>query len=112
MSVSVTDALNPLTDKQTLGIVRLLNTGALFYLVAKSQSRWKIGRVASGLAYLGRNSLQVYTFHVIMVCFLAAYLERVDDWSTAASALMTIVCVSGLFLPAWCCERRRAVRAP
>ena len=89
-----------LIDKKHLGVLRLFNAAVVFYLIGSLQSRWEPGHVFKGLAYLGRHSLQVYAFHVVLVCYLYALLERVAQWSTGASILLTVACVCSLFIPA------------
>jgi hypothetical protein len=90
-----------LTDKTYLGVVRLFNVAVVFYLVARLHDVWKRGCFLKGLGFLGRYSLQVFTFHVLLVCFLYSILSHVAVKSTSVSLLLSALCIGSLFLPAW-----------
>lgn len=99
-----------LTDKMNLGIARLLNVSAVFYITAWLHGMWKEGYLLKCLGFLGKYSLQVFTFHVLLICFLYSVLSRVAVANPALSLALSALCVGSLFLPAWIFDLERRYR--
>jgi len=102
----------PLIDRAALGPVRLLNFFLLVPLVSQPwlwpEKAWHV----KWLAYLGRNSLQVYSFQVLCVFFLPGLFSVQDDSDiTLWPLLMVLVACVSLFYPAYISERLKMVIA-
>ncbi len=124
MSEPIATRFQALTNRGEFSVVYLLNFAALAYAVtwavrvgpasASAPLRW-LGRLLNrlfNLAFLrllGRHSLQVYAWHVIMIYLLKAIDH---DWGPFNEATKTVIALTGialLALPALMLERPRAV---
>lgn len=102
---AVASEIERITDKRTLGLLRLLNFAAVLFLIAFVYARLKAGFIVNYLAYLGRHSLQVFTFQTLLVCFVNVLLRQATALSETSKVVIVIICVASLYLPAWIDER-------
>jgi hypothetical protein len=81
----------PLTVKEHLGLLRVVNFAALSYVIASIYRHF--GRLITWrwFATLGQHSLQVYAFHVVLLFLVAPFL---------APLILT-----SLFIPVWLHQR-------
>ena len=100
-----------LASKQNYGPAYLVNFLAFAYLV------YGLGELAPRalgwppLAFLGRHSIQVFSFHVAAVYLLTPLVWRVAAHGPWAYNALGAVLVMTLFVPAWCHARWRAAKA-
>jgi hypothetical protein len=97
----------PYASKTELGPLRLLNFAALALVVSHKLFWPENAPWVRWLAYLGRHSLQVFSFNIFCVYFLRGVLDPLEErggWIQAGAALL---CVITLPLPAWLHENRR-----
>ncbi len=93
-------------EKIRLGPLRLLNFAAVA-LVMSQKFMWPIGSLwVRALSYLGRNSLQVFSFSVVCV-----YLTRglVGSWEVIGEGVKVftvVLSLMALYIPAWLHENR------
>jgi hypothetical protein len=108
----ITEVVGSMTDARTLGILRVLNFAAVCYIIACGFNRLKLTRPINCLAYLGRNSLQVFTFHIPLVYFMRPILSQGTNLSELSKGMIVILCVGSLYLPALAFEHlnRRNMR--
>ena len=93
--------------KRTVGPVRIVNFFALALLIG-SPRLWPARQSwVKCLAFLGRNSLQVFTFHIAMVYLLGALWPNLVQESAWLQLTATLATVAALFLPAWVNEVRK-----
>jgi len=91
--------LDSLTDNEKMRPLRLFNFFVFCYAIAALSIKYKNFLKIKSIAYLGRHSLQVFSFHVLFVFFI------VPHYSNAASIhklLMVTSAVLFLYIPAWC----------
>ena len=98
-------ALAPLANKAMLGPVRVLNFAAVAFLLTAGYSRLKLDPLGRALAFLGRHSLQVFTFHVIVVSVMNVFMPRMPDYTESYKPLLLFAAIASLFIPAWIHER-------
>src|SRR6185437_466728 len=111
---AVFGADSALASKQNYGAAYVVNFLAFSYLLYCLATRFPRAFVWPPLAYLGRHSIQVFSFHVLVIYLCAPLIWRAaahGPWSH--DALGAAIAVS-LFAPAWCHERwqRRARPRP
>lgn len=103
-----------ITNKEQLGIVRLVDITLLAFLIARiprsSDLRLLSTRLCRPVCFLGRHSLPVFSWHVIIV-----WLGRVCDEQWAHYSLSIQVCLAALivlslFLPAGLHARWKSAR--
>lgn len=103
-----------ITNKEQLGIVRLMDIGFLALLIAgiprTFDLRWLGTLPCRPLCFLGRHSLPVFSWHVVI-----AWLIRFSDpqwvrYSLSVQVCLTAVLVLSLFLPAYLHERWKSAR--
>lgn len=102
-------------NRQEFGLVFLLNFAALAYvaawlLIAGPRSRHRWARAAAAvlrgvmtlpfLVFLGRHSLQVYAYHVVLVYALVAVDWHLGPFGPATKTLLALAAVASLALPA------------
>ncbi|EWY38422.1 hypothetical protein N825_13090 [Skermanella stibiiresistens SB22] len=107
------DAYN---SRSEFSLVYLLNFTALAYLVtwtliAGRQSKSMIARGAGDLLYrlfqwrfltfLGKHSLQVYAFHVVVVYVVLGFDGRIGPFSETTKTIITLLAIASLLIPAW-----------
>jgi len=91
--------LDSLTDNEKMRPLRLFNFFVFCYAIAALSIKYKNFLKIKSIAYLGRHSLQVFSFHVLFVFFI------IPHYSNAASInkfLIVIGAVLFLYIPAWC----------
>lgn len=87
--------------KDELGIMRLLNVAALAYLFAVARAYFDKIPTWRWFGSLGRHSLQVYAYHVILIFALAPLIPQVRMLSEPLGIAFTTASVLSLSLPAW-----------
>jgi hypothetical protein len=100
-----------LASKADYGAAYLVNFLAFAYLVYCLASR--LPRLFSWppFAFLGRHSIQVFSFHIFIVYIVAPLRWRAVAHGTLAYDALGIAVVASLFLPAACHARWRAFRS-
>lgn len=102
------DRIESLTAVETLGPARLVNFLALAWLLSQAFT-WPTANVwNAALAYLGRHSLQVFTFHIFLIYLLFGVIAGLH---ADAADFAVIGCVLSLFVPAWISENQRLLRS-
>jgi hypothetical protein len=99
-----------LIRKITLGPFRIIDFFALSLVVVFALRYVKSGFVIKSIGYLGKHSLQVFSFHVLLVCAVDLLRKQVLVMDKLDELLVVMVCVSGLFLPAWFFEVRKRLK--
>jgi hypothetical protein len=72
-----TDFFQIISDRKNFGILRLVNFATLVFCIAyvfRSRKNWGHSR---WLCLLGRNSLQVFTFHVVLMALTKPLIEHI-----------------------------------
>ena len=94
-----------ITSKERLGIVRLLNLAALAFLIAciprSLDGKWAKLVLSRALSFLGRHSLQVFAWHVLVAWACHFYAGRWTGAFGGLQILMAGVVMSTLFIPAF-----------
>ena len=98
---------HPLVDISTLAPLRLLNFIVLAYLVGFVAVRFRRLLTWRWLAFLGQHSLQVFTFHLVIVYACMSMFERLESASPAIQVFTTTIAVLSLSIPAWLHQRYR-----
>ncbi len=94
-----------LLDKQTLGPVRLLNTLVLAHLLS-GKVLWPPGALhVRFLAYLGRHSLFVFSYHILLVYTLQFGIYARGELSASNEIVVVLLAVLSLFAAAWLPEK-------
>jgi hypothetical protein len=124
MPLELLDRFEQFSNRQEFPLAYLLNFVALGYLVtwlmvsgarASSAIVRAIHRVphllfnARFLRFLGQHSLQVYTYHVLLVYGVLLFDQRHGPLPEAAKAAITIAAIASLALPAWLHANREQV---
>lgn len=108
LSGEVLSSISALNNKAELGFIRVLNLVVWAYLVAMIiQCRPRLLCI-NGLSYIGRQSLLVFSWHVVLIYFCAPmlYTLRLAPYYSAL-----VVCIaSTLWLPAWLHQKRMLSR--
>lgn len=101
-----------LASKQNYGAAYLVNFLAFSYVLYCLATRFPRAFEWPPLAFLGRHSIQVFSFHVVVIYLAAPLIWRAAaDGSWAHDALGAAIAVS-LFAPAWCHARwQRSARS-
>jgi hypothetical protein len=95
-----------------LGWLRLLNVSAIIYTVALLiRSRPELFR-CRWLEFIGRHSLQVYTYHVLIIYFLYHSTAPVEPQGKAAETIIALLLVLSLTLPALLHKQYAEYRKP
>lgn len=99
----------PYAAKTELGPLRLLNFGAVA-LVISHKLFWPANAAwVRWLAYLGRHSLQVFSFNILSVYLLRGLLDPWEQRAGWIQAGAVLLCVLALPLPAWLHANRRGL---
>lgn len=99
---AISQQISLLSDKQMLGPLRIINFFAISVLSSVLLRFLKPSLIIHGLAYLGRHSLQVFSYHILLVHFVDLFVF--SDIGTVRQIAIAIVCVASLYLPAWLFE--------
>ncbi len=83
-----------------LGWLRLINVSAVIYTIALLISARGEFFKCRWLEFLGRHSLQVYTYHVLIIYFLYHSAEPVGPQGKVAETVIALLLVLSLTLPA------------
>jgi len=94
------------SGRDNLGPVRLVNFGILAWIVAWTGARWPALLSWPPVALLGRRSLAVFSFHIVVVYALLNLLR----YELTSQILVAAAAMASLALPAWIAERARARR--
>lgn len=87
-------------DRSSLGITRLLNFGAIAYLIYIISIKKKNFLNSKWLSLLGRNSLQVFSYSVCLVYFFRPIELIVLTYGLIPIVIINILLVISLSLPA------------
>ena len=94
-------------DKAELSSLRLVNVAAhvvlALYTLTLLRRDWKF----PWFSFIGRYSLQVFTYHVFIVYALLPLGWRIDALAPGAEAVLHILVVISLTIPAWLYQRLR-----
>jgi hypothetical protein len=100
-------------DKPELGILRVLNIAAQLVLALYSLALLRRDAELPFFHFIGRYSLQVFTYHVFVVYALLPFGWRVTALGLVPEAVFHVLIVASLALPALLYRRYRAiVRTP
>ena len=94
-----------IASKQAVGIVRVINIGGFACLVGRIprslDERWANLGVSRAVSFLGRHSLQVFAWHVLIVWAFTFYAHQWTSAPESLRILLTIVVIASLFIPAY-----------
>lgn len=100
LKLLITELIADNAVRFNLGIFRLFNFAAVAYLVyfainsgLSLRSPW--------LETLGQHSLQVFTFHVILIYYISPFRETIFALGTYYELFFQFVFVATLIIPAW-----------
>jgi hypothetical protein len=102
LEVPFTEVIERLADKQILAPLRVINFFALSVVGSVILHILKPDSIVRGLAYLGRHSLQVFSYHIVLIHFVE--LVASPNIGSAREIGIVIVCIISLYLPAWLLE--------
>ena len=91
-----------LASKQNYGAAYLVDFLAFSYLVYCLASRFPRTFRWPAAAFLGRHSIQVFSFHVLAVYLAAPLVSRARAQGHWAHDALGLAIVASLFLAAWC----------
>lgn len=99
-----------LTAKEHLALFRLVNFGAIVFLIAAFYKQF--GRLVSWswLTSLGQHSLQVYAYQVVLIYLMAPLAPEIRLQAAPITVVVTLACVASLALPAWVHRKYRELR--
>ena len=102
----------PLAEKTPLGPVRVLNFLMLAFLISREAFWPKQAFWVRSLAYLGRHSLQVFSFNILCVHLVLGVFSDWDSRPALTKLIIAILCAASLCVPAsmhefWLRLRRR-----
>lgn len=97
-----------LASKQEYGVAYLVNFLAFAYVVYGLATRFPRAFNWPPLAFLGRHSIQVFSFHIIVVYLALPLIWRAAAEGPWAHNVLGAVLVASLFVAAWCHARWRA----
>jgi len=101
------------TDRATLAGVRLLNFIVIAVLVGSLTKRYSRFFNVKWLAFLGQHSLQVFSYHVVVLYLLMPVRWRIQELGGQAEILVCVAYVISLTIPAMmhrAYRRRTSVR--
>lgn len=94
--------IQTLTNTHLLAPLRVLNFFALAVLSSVILRTLQPNPIIRALAYLGRHSLQVFSYHIFLVHFVD--LVAVPNIGKARQIAIVLICITSLYLPAWFME--------
>ena len=100
----IVEAIASMSDKPSLGIFRVLNFVAVFFLLAAVYKKMKNGLFVEGLAYIGRHSLQVFIWQIFVIYAVDLTFDRFGMPSKATRTVILIFCLASLYCPAFIVE--------
>jgi len=92
-------------SRATLAPLRLLNFVVVAYLIARFFDRFPMWSQWRWLSFLGRHSLQVFMYQIILLFAYSAISPQIH--SRLLEIALTVVAVASLSLPAWGHEKFR-----
>ncbi|EOD79835.1 OpgC protein [Grimontia indica] len=92
-------------DKPELGWLRMLNLMVWVYLVATVIRKWPSALVFRPLSYIGKNSLQVFTWHAVLIYFTAPFLS--ETVLSGYFTLLVLLLTATLWMSSWLQECRK-----
>src|SRR4029077_9185854 len=92
---SLTKDLPILTDKHLLAPLRVIDFFGLAVLSSIILRRLGPNPIMRGLAYLGRHSLQVFSYHILLIHFVN--LIAMPNIGSARQIAIAIICVMSLY---------------
>jgi len=101
-----------LTIRETFGPLRVINLAALAYLITCLGTRFPKLLEWPWFSYIGRHSLQVFTFHLaLLYAILPLYNKLIipSGWAWIIAADMVIL--STLTIPAWLHVKYREIKS-
>ena len=102
---AVFDAGGWLASKRDYGAAFLVNFLAFAYLVYALATRWPRAFTWSPLAFLGRHSIQVFSFHIVAVYLAAPLTSHAAAYGSWAFDALGGLLVASLFAAAWWHEK-------
>lgn len=93
------DAPFKLTNIRNLGVVRLLNFFTLSYLIYILTQKFPDRFNFSPINQLGKNSLTVFSFHILVCYFFGAFRSLISTQSIGTQIFLLTLNVSLLFIP-------------
>ncbi len=99
-------------DLLRLGWLRVLNTAAVVVVIYGLARLYAVVLTSPWLALLGRNSLQVFCFHSLVIYAGWPVLWRLHSLGDFVDAASVVVFAASLSLPALFYERRRTATRP
>jgi hypothetical protein len=99
-----------LTERSILGPIRLLNFFAAVFLLSKIRPYVEGWIAWKGFAFLSKNSLQVFAFHLFPIYLAALFIGDRTSLPWWGQLLFIIFCIAGLFLIAFLSTRFREIR--
>ena len=104
-------AIAALIDARNLGVIRLINTAALGYLIyALYQSRphWFRARFFCGI---GRYAIDVFVWHIMLCYALMPLRPHLAQLALPINIALWLALTASLYLPVWLRERLSSNRA-
>ncbi|HYK75387.1 MAG TPA: OpgC domain-containing protein [Daejeonella sp.] len=89
-----------LINRSHLAPLRLLNFLSISFVVNYLISRYRPS-VSAFLVYLGQNSLQVFSFHVIVVLCMAPFVPLIVKTGYLTELVITALAILSLWIPAF-----------
>jgi len=96
-----------MAEKRSLGVIRVINFAVFAFLISAGLKSLRTSFFVRGLAYLGRHSLQVFTFQILLCSYIQIFLGQSRQIGELVEVLTVAICVSSLYGVAWCCESRK-----
>jgi hypothetical protein len=104
---NLNEVMDRLAGKRNLSIVRIINFMTIVFLLGLTLPWIKQGPFIKALAYLGRQSLQVFAVQTILVSYVQILVTQGGVWSEFARLGLVIISIATLYVVAWYFERRR-----
>jgi hypothetical protein len=99
-----------LTERSTLGPIRLVNFFAAVFLLCKTRPFVEKWIAWKGFAFLSKNSLQVFAFHLFPIYLAALVIGQTRLLPWWGQLLFFAFCIAGLFHIAFLSTRFRELR--
>jgi hypothetical protein len=93
-----------LAGKKSLGPLRLMNFFALCFLTLFAAKHVKPGLITRVLAYLGKHSLQVFSFQILLAFGVFWTHQRGLFVDPIEEVIVVVICLNSLFACAWVAE--------
>lgn len=88
------------SERRTLGIARLINFGLVAYLIYALTQKYEHLSKSGWLSFLGRHSLQVFAYSVILIYFFLPLKYIINSYGIWGEILFDIILVASLSIPA------------